>query len=318
MDDRLDLLLRALADRTRRALLDRLRDAPGLTLTELLFGFEQSRQALSKHLSLLEDAELVVPVWRGREKHHYLNPAPLQALPTRWVTSTAREHDAALGAMRTALTTAQLATPDGRAVRGTLLAVPASPRQRAVPAASRGDPIAMLLAAPPSSLLQGQPVMQPDALAAACRYLAETAAAVQRLLEAMDAAEGRLQPADGSFSLVEHLWHLADIETLGWTARFQRILDETRPHLPGVDGDRLALEKHYQARPWRAAARRFIAQRRRSLKTLQQFDAEVLRRPVIFAGARTRAGGVLAACVAHDLDHRPAMAQRWSELATSR
>jgi hypothetical protein len=52
---------------------------------------------------MLEAAELVVTVWRGREKLHYLNPVPLQALPARWVTSSAREHAAALSALKRAL-----------------------------------------------------------------------------------------------------------------------------------------------------------------------------------------------------------------------
>lgn len=102
-DDQLDTLLRALGDATRRRLLDRLRDAPGLTLSALGEGFEQSRQAISKHLALLAAADLVVCVWRGREKLHFLNPVPLQALPARWVTHTASEHAAALAALRQAM-----------------------------------------------------------------------------------------------------------------------------------------------------------------------------------------------------------------------
>lgn len=104
MDDtELDRLLRALSDSTRRQLLDRLRDGPGQTQSELMTGFVQSRQALSKHLALLEAADLVVTLWRGREKLHYLNPAPLQALPSRWVTGNAREHASALAALKRAL-----------------------------------------------------------------------------------------------------------------------------------------------------------------------------------------------------------------------
>ena len=102
-DDDIDRLLRALSDATRRRLLDRLRDSPGLTQGQLAEGFTQSRQALSKHLAALEAVDLVVPVWRGREKLHYLNPVPLQALPARWVTTTAREHSAALSALQRAL-----------------------------------------------------------------------------------------------------------------------------------------------------------------------------------------------------------------------
>ena len=297
MTDPLDLLLRALADGTRRALLDRLRDQPGLTLNALLAGFAQSRQALSKHLALLEDAELVVPVWRGREKCHYLNPAPLQALPARWVTASPREDQAAAAALRQAVR----AAPDG------------SPQQRAAPRAA-ADATAALLQAPPAAVLQGQPVLNAGALVDACGYLSGTADAVAALVRHLRAEEGYDKPDDGGFSLAEHLWHLSDIETLGWLPRFGRILDETRPTLPGVDGDRLAQDKQYQARPWRAAAQRFVAQRRRTLQLLARYDDEVLRRPVHFAGSRARAGGVLAAAVAHDLDHRPAMAERWAAL----
>lgn len=287
-DERLDLVLRALADATRRALLDRLRDTPGLTLSALTAGFPQSRQGLSKHVALLEEAELVVPLWRGREKLHYLNPAPLQALPARWVTSSAREEAKALTALRAALA----GNKDASLSIG-------------------GDRIATLLAQPPSPLLAGQPVTQRDALAAACDYLGDTARAVRLLLAVLPADAGYDKPRNGSFSLAEHLWHLADLETLGWRPRFERVLSEDRPRLPGVDGDRLALEGRYQERPWRGAARRFLAQRRRSLAALARFDDGVLRRPVTFAGARTRAGGVVAAAVAHDREHREAMAQRW-------
>lgn len=301
MADPLDDLLRALADPTRRALLDRLRDRPGLTLSALLEGFTHSRQALSKHLAMLEDAELVVPVWRGREKLHYLNPAPLQALPARWVTASAREEQAAAQALREAVGV----VPDGGDTH------PRAPR--ALPPTTN-DPVAGLLLTPPAAPLQGQPVLNATALAAAREYLSATADAVQALLAALPADAGYDKPADNGFSLAEHLWHLSDIETLGWLPRFTRMLDETRPSLPGVDGDRLALEKQYQSRPWRAAARRFVSQRRRSLQLLASYDGEVLRRPVVFAGTRARAGGVLAAAVAHDLDHRPAMAERWAAL----
>ena len=102
-DAALSRLLRALGDATRRRLLDRLRDAPGLTLSALGDGFALSRQAVSKHLAVLAAADLVVTVWRGREKLHYLNPVPLQALPTRWVTTSARAHSAALLALQQAL-----------------------------------------------------------------------------------------------------------------------------------------------------------------------------------------------------------------------
>jgi DNA-binding transcriptional ArsR family regulator len=308
MDDRLDFVLRALADRTRRALLDRLRDTPGLTLGELFEGFPQSRQALSKHLTLLEDCELVVPVWRGREKRHYLNPAPLQALPARWITESKRDEEKAASTMREAVVT----SPDGSAQSE------AKPNERKSKRSRNFDDIADGLQKPPHPELQGQPIMQASGLQAAREYLAETATLVEQLIAAMSPEDGYAKPSKDRFSLVEHLWHLADIETLGWKLRFERILNEVKPKLDGVDGDRLAMEKRYGEQPWRAAARRFVAERKRSLRYLEAFDPDVLKRPVVFAGARTRAGGVLAAAVAHDFDHRPEMATLWNEIAASR
>jgi len=102
-DAALDRLLRALGDATRRRLLDRLRDQPGATLSALGEGFALSRQAISKHLQVLAAADLVVTLWRGREKLHYLNPVPLASLPGRWVTPDARAHSAALQALQQAL-----------------------------------------------------------------------------------------------------------------------------------------------------------------------------------------------------------------------
>ncbi|MBK8231964.1 MAG: helix-turn-helix domain-containing protein [Candidatus Eisenbacteria bacterium] len=294
----IDRLLRALADGTRRALLDRLRDHPGVTLTELLEGLPQSRQALSKHLSVLEEVELVVPIWSGREKRHYLNPAPLQALPTRWITSSAREDAAALSALERALETNAAATP------------------RLAPTAVR-DPLLRLLLERPAATLRGQSITNSEELQAAIQFLSDTAEAMRGVLERLSPEEGYDKPADGTFSLVEHVWHLAEIEELGWQERFRRILAEKRPQLPGVDGDRLAAEHRYQSRPWRGAGRRFIAARKKSLASLRRFDEAILGRPVRFAGDAVRAGSVLAAAVAHDLDHRPLMAERIAHIPST-
>jgi DNA-binding transcriptional ArsR family regulator len=300
MDDTtLDRTLRALSDATRRALLDRLRERPGLTLTELTEGLPQTRQSLSKHLALLEDAELVVPVWRGREKRHFLNPAPLRALPARWGAGGSGADGDALSALREAV---------GAVARA---ADPAAPVPVTRPARGAADAVALALRGEPSPLLQGQPVTNAAALDAARNYLAQTAHAVRALKAALAPDAGYDAPAGGGFSLAEHLWHLADIETLGWRCRFERILDETTPTLAGVDGDRLAIERRYRERPWRGAAVCFLADRRRSLAALVRFDTEVLKCPVRFAGTRTRAGAVLAAAVAHDLEHRTAMAELW-------
>ncbi|MBX9722597.1 MAG: helix-turn-helix domain-containing protein [Candidatus Obscuribacterales bacterium] len=80
-----DKVFKALADPSRRLLLDHLYKANGLTLTQLCDGHQMSRQAVTKHLLLLEEANLVVIVWRGREKLHYLNPAPIHDIHMRWI-----------------------------------------------------------------------------------------------------------------------------------------------------------------------------------------------------------------------------------------
>jgi DNA-binding transcriptional ArsR family regulator len=78
-------VFKALADPTRRKLLDRLHAHDGLTLGELCEQMSMSRQAVSQHLDVLESANLVSTVRRGREKHHYLNPVPIHEIYDRWV-----------------------------------------------------------------------------------------------------------------------------------------------------------------------------------------------------------------------------------------
>ena len=85
MDAQMDRVFKALADATRRQLLDRLYAQTGQTLGQLCEGLSLSRQAVTKHLRLLEAAELVVIHWRGREKLHFLNPLPIHALAARWI-----------------------------------------------------------------------------------------------------------------------------------------------------------------------------------------------------------------------------------------
>lgn len=81
----MDEVFRALADPARRALLDRLFTAGGQTLGALTAGMPMSRQAVAKHLAILEAANLVSVHWRGREKLHYLNPVPIGEIVKRWV-----------------------------------------------------------------------------------------------------------------------------------------------------------------------------------------------------------------------------------------
>ncbi len=101
---RVDAVFKALADKTRRKLLDRLHAREsgkvGLTLGELCAHLAMSRQAVSKHLLLLEAANLVVTEWRGREKLHFLNPAPIHEIYERWIDKYERDHVRALGNLK--------------------------------------------------------------------------------------------------------------------------------------------------------------------------------------------------------------------------
>jgi DNA-binding transcriptional ArsR family regulator len=85
MDTHLDKVFKALADPGRRLLLDRLFAENGQTLGQLCERMDMSRQAVTKHLKLLEAASLVVAIWRGREKLHYLNPVPIHEISERWI-----------------------------------------------------------------------------------------------------------------------------------------------------------------------------------------------------------------------------------------
>ena len=87
MNDDLDIdrVFKALADPTRRRLLDLLHADNGQTLGALCEHVDMTRQAVTQHLQLLEDANLVAIVWQGREKLHYLNPVPLNEIYERWI-----------------------------------------------------------------------------------------------------------------------------------------------------------------------------------------------------------------------------------------
>ena len=81
----MDAVFRALADKSRRQLLDRLRKRNGQSLGELCLGLGMSRQAVTKHLGILEAANLVATRRRGREKLHFLNPVPIAEIADRWI-----------------------------------------------------------------------------------------------------------------------------------------------------------------------------------------------------------------------------------------
>ena len=82
----MDEVFRALADPSRRLLLDSLNRRGGQSLRELCAGLDMARQSVSKHLAVLEAANLVTTVWRGREKLHYLNAAPISEIAERWIS----------------------------------------------------------------------------------------------------------------------------------------------------------------------------------------------------------------------------------------
>lgn len=98
-----DSVFKALSDSTRRRLLDRLHADNGQPLGALCAQLAMTRQAVTKHLNLLEAANLVVTVWRGREKLHYLNPEPIEAIAERWIGKYERRRVRALRELKQAL-----------------------------------------------------------------------------------------------------------------------------------------------------------------------------------------------------------------------
>ena len=101
--NRMDAVFKALADKSRRRLLDVLYGKSGQTLNELCGHLSMSRQAVTKHLLLLEKANLVTVVWHGREKLHYLNPVPIHQIYDRWISKYDRHRVEALGELKKGL-----------------------------------------------------------------------------------------------------------------------------------------------------------------------------------------------------------------------
>lgn len=99
----MDAVFKALADENRRKLLDQLHKNNGRTLTQLCQSLDMSRQGVTKHLGLLEKANLVTTVWRGREKLHFLNPVPLHEIYERWISKYERHRLQALSDLKKGL-----------------------------------------------------------------------------------------------------------------------------------------------------------------------------------------------------------------------
>src|ERR1700677_5144780 len=107
----MDEVFKALADPSRRLLLDSLNTRNGQSLQELCAGLSMARQSVSKHLAVLEAANLVTTVWRGREKLHYLNAEPINAIADRWISQYDRARVRALADLKTSLEDSQMDTP---------------------------------------------------------------------------------------------------------------------------------------------------------------------------------------------------------------
>jgi uncharacterized protein YndB with AHSA1/START domain/DNA-binding transcriptional ArsR family regulator len=101
----MDEVFKALADASRRRLLDSLNARSGQNLRELCAGLDMTRQSVSKHLAVLEAANLVSTVRQGREKLHFVNPVPINAIAERWMTQYDRARTGALADLKTALET---------------------------------------------------------------------------------------------------------------------------------------------------------------------------------------------------------------------
>ncbi len=99
----MEAVFKALADKSRRELLDQLHKSNGQTLGELCDYLDMTRQAVTKHLALLESANLVVTIRRGREKLHYLNPMPLHEIYERWIGKYERHRLQALSDLKKGL-----------------------------------------------------------------------------------------------------------------------------------------------------------------------------------------------------------------------
>jgi DNA-binding transcriptional ArsR family regulator len=99
----IDKVFKALADPSRRQLIDRLYVKNGQTLTELCKGLKMARQSVTQHLDVLEEANLISVQWQGREKLHYFNPVPIHAVYERWIRKFEKSRLRALHHFKTKL-----------------------------------------------------------------------------------------------------------------------------------------------------------------------------------------------------------------------
>ncbi|HEX6703851.1 MAG TPA: DinB family protein [Albitalea sp.] len=131
---------------------------------------------------------------------------------------------------------------------------------------------------------------------------------VAALVEAVPVTGRRRRPADGSFSLVEHLCHLRDLEREGFAVRIRRIVEEDLPELAEIDGSALAVERDYQAQDLATALRDFRAARAATVALLREHQPRHADRKGIFGGFGVITLAALAEGIAaHDAGHRAEM-----------
>jgi transcriptional regulator with XRE-family HTH domain len=144
----------------------------------------------------------------------------------------------------------------------------------------------------------------PDSFANAAASLGATPARVKAIAAALPQATWRSKPAGGGFSLVEHVCHLRDIDCDGYRARLERMLTETRPSLPDIDGDALARERDYPSQDLPAALGAFTTTRLEIVARLAKLTPEQRRRAGLMAGTtEITVDGLVDAMTAHDSEH---------------
>lgn len=145
---------------------------------------------------------------------------------------------------------------------------------------------------------------EPDAFVARVATLARMPAALRQWIDAIPARAWRIRPADGGFSLVEHVCHLRDIEIDGYQARIGRMLDEVDPPLFDIDGARLAAERDYLSQDLEAAFTAFAAARRQVTTRLAGLaPAERARVGIMDCSRRITIEDLVSAMAAHDSEH---------------
>ena len=136
-------------------------------------------------------------------------------------------------------------------------------------------------------------------------FLEETPEIVRRLAADLVASDLRLKPSDKGFSVLEHVCHLRDIEQEGYTVRIRRLLTESQPLLPDIDGDKLAAERNYNSQPFDPALRDFTHARIENIRTIRDLPLEQLNRSGVFEGVGTiTLEKLLLMMREHDRDHR--------------